>query len=48
MLLRMLREPDTGRPGPLARLLAVLLVLGLVAISAPVLVVVLRWVVGLL
>ena len=48
MLLRMLRGPETGRPGPLARLLALLLVLGLVAISAPVLVVVVRWVVSLL
>ena len=48
MLLRMLREPGTGRPGPLARLLAVLLVIGLVALSAPVLVPVVRWVVSLL
>ncbi len=47
-LLRMLRDPVTGGPGPLARLIAVLLVLGLVAAAAPVLVVVARWVVGLL
>jgi hypothetical protein len=48
MLLRMLREPATGRPGPLARLLALLVVIGLVAITGPVLVVVARWVTGLL
>jgi hypothetical protein len=48
MLLKMLREPGTGRPGPLARLLAVLVVVGLLAISAPPLVVVARWVIGLL
>ncbi len=48
MLLRMLREPATGRPGPLARLLAVLLVVGLVAITGPILVGVARWVAGLL
>ena len=44
----MLRERDTGRPGPLARLTALLVVLGLVAISAPVLVEIVRWVVDLL
>jgi hypothetical protein len=48
MLLRMLREPVTGRPGPLARLLALLLVIGLVAITGPVLVEVVRWVASLL
>jgi hypothetical protein len=48
VLLRMMREPGTGRPGPLARLLAVLLLAGLVAVSAPVLIPVVRWVVGLL
>ena len=48
MLLRMLREPVTGRPGPLARLLAVLLVIGMVAITGPVLVGVARWLAGLL
>lgn len=44
----MLREPGTGRPGPLARLMAVLVLLALLGISAPVLVIVLRWVVDLL
>lgn len=48
MLLRMLRGPEAGKPGPLARLVALLLVLGLVGISAPVLVEITRWVVGLL
>ena len=48
MLLRMLREPATGRPGPLARLLALLVVIGLIAITGPVLVEVARWVAGLL
>ena len=48
MLLRLLREPVTGRPGPLARILAVLLVIGLVAITGPVLVGVARWLAGLL
>jgi hypothetical protein len=44
----MMRDPATGRPGPLARLLAVLVVVGLVALSAPVLIPVVRWVVDLL
>jgi hypothetical protein len=44
----MLREPGTGRPGPLARLLAVLIIVGLIGISAPVLSVVFSWVLGLL
>jgi hypothetical protein len=48
MLLRMLREPVTGRPGPLARLLALLIVIGLVALTGPVLVEVVRWVAALL
>ena len=48
MLLRMLREPRTGRPAPLARLLALLVVVGLVAITAPVLLPLVGWVVGLL
>jgi len=43
-----MRDPGTGRPAPLARLLAVLLVVGLVALSAPVLIPVVRWVVDLL
>jgi hypothetical protein len=48
MLLRMLREPVTGRPGPLARLLALLIVVGLIALTGPVLVEVARWIAGLL
>jgi hypothetical protein len=44
----MMRDPGSGRPAPLARLLAVLLVVGLVALSAPVLIPVVRWVVDLL
>lgn len=48
MVLRMLREPGTGKPGPLARLVAVLILVALVAISAPVLVLVVGWVVRLL
>ena len=48
VLLRMMRDPGTGRPAPLARLLAILLVVGLVALSAPVLIPVVRWVVDLL
>ena len=47
-MLRMLREPGTGKPGPLARLMAVLLVIGLVGLSAPVLIPVVRWVLSLL
>jgi hypothetical protein len=48
VLLRMLREPRSGRPGPAARLLAVLLVVGLVAVSAPVLIPLVRWLLDLL
>ena len=42
-MLRALRVPGTGEPSPLARLCAVLVVLGLLAISAPVAAPVLRW-----
>lgn len=42
MLLRLLREPRTGRPGPLARLIAVLIVIGLLAVTGPALFVVLH------
>jgi uncharacterized membrane protein len=48
VLLRMLREPRTGRPAPIARLLALVVVLGLVLVSVPVLLPVLRWVLSLL
>jgi hypothetical protein len=50
MILRMLRrttESGSG-PSPLARLLALLLLIGLLGISAPVLIPVLRWVFELL
>lgn len=42
-MLRALRVPGTGGPSPLAKLCAVLVLLGLVAISAPVAAPVLRW-----
>lgn len=46
-LLRSLREPGAGRPSPLARVVAVLLVVGLLGVTAPVLAIVLgpvlRW-----
>jgi hypothetical protein len=48
MLLRLLREPSTGRPARGARLLAVLLVAGMVGFSAPVLMPVFSWLAGLL
>ena len=48
MLLKALREPGTGRPSPVARLLAVLVVIGLLALTAPVAMPVLRWFASLL
>jgi hypothetical protein len=48
MLLRLMREPRTGRPGPLARLIAVLVVVGLLAVTGPALFVVLHRFVQLL
>jgi hypothetical protein len=42
-VLRALRQPRAGRPSTLARLLAVCLLLGMVAASAPVLIPVARW-----
>jgi hypothetical protein len=48
VVLRMLREAGTGRPGPLARLLAVLVLVGMVALAAPVLIPVVGWVISLL
>jgi hypothetical protein len=47
-VLRMLREPRTGRPAPIARLVAFVLALGLLGVSAPVLLPVARWLLGLL
>lgn len=43
MLLKVMRQPRAGRPSALARLLAGLVVLGMVAVSAPVLVPVAGW-----
>ncbi|WP_426564695.1 hypothetical protein ACPPVT_01235 [Angustibacter sp. McL0619] len=52
MMLRMMRGPRTGRPSVLARVLSLLVVLGLVAITAPVVgppvVASLQWLAGLL
>lgn len=42
-VLRLLREPRTGRPAPIARLVALVAALGLLAVSAPVLLPVARW-----
>lgn len=47
VLLRMLSHTD-GRPSPLARLVALLLLIGLVGLSAPVLVPAVAWVLDLL
>jgi hypothetical protein len=47
-MLRMLLGTDTGGHSPLVRLIAVLLIVGLVGISAPVLIPVFRWIVALL
>lgn len=47
MLLRALREPRTGQPSPLARLLAILVVLGMIGVSAPVLFPAVRWLMSL-
>ncbi|MFI7585814.1 hypothetical protein ACIB24_01920 [Spongisporangium articulatum] len=48
MLLRMLRAPEGGGPSPLARLTALLLVIGLVGLSAPIIVVLARKLAALL
>lgn len=47
-VLRSMREPETGKPGPAARLVAVLLVACLVGMSGPVLMPAIRWVLALL
>ena len=47
-VLRLLRESRTGRPGPLIRLLTVVLLAVLVSANAPVLIPVARWVISLL
>lgn len=43
-----MREPDTGRPSRGARMLAVLVVVGMVGLSAPVLYPVVSWFLSLL
>lgn len=47
MLLRSLRDPDTGGPSRGARLLAALVVVGMLALTAPVLYPAVAWVLGL-
>lgn len=47
MLLKVMRQPRAGRPSALARLLAAFVVIGMVAVTAPVLVPVVRWFLGL-
>ena len=44
----MLLGTASGGPSPLARLIAVLLIVGLLGISAPVMIPVFRWIVNLL
>ena len=48
VLLRMLHHTADGRPSPLARVVALLVLVGLVGLSAPVLVPVVFWVLALL
>ena len=49
MILRVLNEPGTTRPAPLVRLVALLLVLGMVGITGPAVVMpLLSWVLSLL
>jgi hypothetical protein len=47
-VLRMLRGPRAGQPSPLGRLVALFVLVGLVALSAPVLIPVVRWLLALL
>lgn len=44
----MLLGTEAGGPSPLARLIAVLLIVGLLGLSVPVLIPVFRWVINLL
>jgi hypothetical protein len=48
VLLRMLHHTSDGRPSPLARLVALLVLVGLVGLSAPVLIPVAVWIFELL
>ena len=47
-MLRMLLGSEGGGTSPLARLIAVLLIVGLLGLSVPVLIPVFRWIVDLL
>jgi len=47
-MLRVILGPEAGGHSPLARLIAVLLIIGLLGISVPVLIPVFRWVINLL
>ena len=47
-LLRALRQPRAGRPSGLARVVALAVVVGLVMLSAPMLIPVVRWFLALL
>ena len=47
-MLRMLLGHNTGGHSPLARLIALLLIIGLVGASVPVLIPVFRWIIALL
>jgi hypothetical protein len=48
VLLRMLREPHTGKPSPGARLLVALVILSMAGSSVVILFPVIHWVLGLL
>jgi len=48
MLLRLLREPRTGRPAPAARLVALVLAVGMLLAAGPVLLPLTRWALSLL
>jgi len=43
VLLRLLREPRTGRPAPITRLVALVVAVGLLLGAGPVLLPALRW-----
>jgi hypothetical protein len=48
VMLRMLLGTEAGGHSPLARLVAVMLLIGMFALSAPVLIPMVRWIFGLL
>jgi hypothetical protein len=48
VFLRLLREPRTGRPAPIARMVALVVVLGMLVAAGPVLLPLTRWVVSFL